>query len=127
MTVGEFRKSLEKFPPELVVTFGSSSFTRRHLIFNRFKNRGPGQIFLELVEITCNPRHNTDAYEIPEPEHERRITVGNLLRHMQPFADSTEINFGCTTDCAPLKFLSLEPAVAINLVQDGPPLMCEGA
>lgn len=127
MTVGDFQEMLEKFPADQAVTFGSSSFTRRPLIFYRFKNRGPGEIFLELTEISCNPRLNPEAYGNPEPEHERRITVGELLGQMQYLAAATKINFGCTTDCAPLKFLSLEPTVAINLIQDEPPLTREGA
>lgn len=126
MTIGDFRELLKQFPHNYVITFGSSSFTRRPLVYNRIKPYGNGVVFFELTEISCNPRLEHDAYGIPEPEHEQRITVARLLEDMRNIPDKTIIEFGGTTDCAPLKFKNMEAAVAINFIQEGPPLMVEG-
>ena len=115
VSLGQVLSILGEYPEDTELTFGSSTFSQRPLIFFRCKKRGPTHICVELNELV-----DDDAY-IPKPEHELRKTVGDLIRSLSVFPEHYQISFGCTIDAAPLKFAGITSAVSINLIQDEPP------
>ncbi len=113
---GELKRLLATMPPDAVVTFGSSSFSRRPLVFFRTKKRGEKLLCIEVNELFDDPEN----FLTPEPEHEHRLTAGDLLKDLD-VPDDWDIAFGTTIDGRPLEFQALHLAVAIDLRQTGKP------
>ena len=118
LTVGSLLKELRRFDRDTVVTFGSSQWTARPLIFYRFKRRGAESIQMELNEL----------FEFGSgPEHESRITVGRIVDGLEGMPEHWELFFGCTVDAAPLKLEKIVHSVAFDLTQpDTPPYVVDG-
>ena len=110
LTVGELRVFLKGENPKKEITFGSSKYTRRPLIFNRTKSKGEKLLYIELSEID-------ESYE-PELEIDNRISVEELLHHLGLYEDDWEITFGSSLDGIPLEFRNITNVVSINLEQD---------
>ena len=113
MTVGQFRKILGTFDRDNEVTFGSTKYTQRPLIFYRFKQRGENLLQIELNEL--------EDEKSPEAEIDNRKTVGFFLDYFNgpgPNIDNWEIEFGASMDGVSLDFRSIKNAVAINLEQN---------
>lgn len=70
ITVEEFTEQLSSYTPETEVTFGSSTYSNRPLIFYRFKRWAEDVLLIELNEIDEGYRST--------PEHLYRITVGEI-------------------------------------------------
>lgn len=111
-TVAEFVELLEKHPHHLPITFGSSKYRKRPLVFYRTKLRGKRHIDIELSEL--------DDSDTPNCEHERRITVGNLIEKLSQCHDY-ELTFSGCLDASPLEFVGMEQALSINLDQPQKP------
>jgi hypothetical protein len=107
-TVGDLRKALAEFNHQDEVTFGSTTFTARPLIFFRTKVRGEKLIQIELNELD-------ESHE--EPEHANRLTVEQLLSHLENLSDDWEVTFGSSMDASSLSFGSVTQTASINLVQ----------
>ena len=113
LKIGELKRFLEKIDPQTEITFGSSKFRKRPLIFYRFKSRGEKLLSIELNEID-------KAYE-PISEIDCRPTVGKFLDHLNHWEDDCDIIFGCSMDAVPLEFRNIKTVVAINLEQNEEP------
>lgn len=114
MTVGEFKAMFSNFPQDSMVTFGSSSYSRRPLVFYRTKIRDEKFLTIELTELILYPL-DPDAL-VPEPEHEQRITVAEFMQHLN-VDDDWQLAFAGTIDASGLELKAVVPAVAIDLVQ----------
>ncbi len=112
LTVGSLLKDLSRFPRDTPVTFGSSRWTARTLIFYRFKIRGPESLQIELSELSEFGAG---------PEHESRITAGYIVDYLSGLPPQREVFFGCTMDACPLELESVTPAVSFNLAQPESP------
>lgn len=114
LTVGKFRELLNKYPYNSEITFGSSKYRHRPLIFYRFKQKGDDLLLIELNELD---------YSIQEPasEHEHRKTVRYFLEQLSGWDDDFFISFGSTIDASPLEFVEVVPLVGINLDQPHEP------
>ncbi|WP_027179446.1 hypothetical protein [Maridesulfovibrio bastinii] len=110
------RKILTAFDPNDEITFGSSTFSRRPLTFYRTKVRGEKLLLIELNEI----HDDLSNWNRPEPEHEARITVGDLLMHID-VPDDWDIGFNCTDDAVHLNFHEIKKIVAIDVIQNDTP------
>lgn len=113
LTVGELKRLLLNQDPETEITFGSSKYRKRPLIFYRFKQRGEDLLQIELNEIDQN-------FE-PTSEMEHRRTVGEFLETLDHWDDQCKITFGSSLDAVPLEFKNLKLVVAINLEQNEEP------
>ena len=113
LTVGELRHFLQNEDPEKEITFGSSKYRMRPLIFYRFKEVEHNHLQIELSEI--DPNYH------PMAEIDNRRTVSYFLEQLQDRQDETKISFGQTLDGVPLEFRSIQNAVAINLEQTATP------
>ena len=113
LKVGELRRYLSDLPHDMEITFGSSKWSKRPLMFYRFKKRGENLLHIELNEI--------DKVSPPMSECEERETVGYFLEQLKPWDDGAEIIFGSTIDAVHLEFKSLSTVVAVNLVQPDTP------
>lgn len=113
LTVGELKKELSKIDNSFEITFGSSYYRKRPLIFYRFKMRGEKLLQIELNEI--------DQSWEPKSEQDSRKTVKDFLDELKPFNDDMEIIFGSSLDASPLLFRSISKAISINLHQPESP------
>jgi len=113
LTVGYLKKKLSEVDRDFQITFGSSYYRKRPLIFYRFKIRGDKLLQIELNEI--------DQSLEPTSEQENRETVGYFIDHLKEFEDDVEITFGSSIDASPLVFDSISKALSINLVQPEEP------
>lgn len=113
LTVGELRKFLENQSFDTEITFGSSKYRKRPLIFYRFKKRGDNLLQIELNEI--------DNQSEPISEIDCRKTVGEFLRQLTIYEDHFEITFGSNLDAVPLEYRNIEIVVGINLEQNEDP------
>lgn len=113
LTVGELLSYLNNFPPEMEITFGSSKYTARPLIFYRFKQRGDDLLQIELNELEADP---------PETEQSNRKTAEYFIKQLKLWPSETFIEFGATIDAVSLEFGSLSNVIAINLEQNEEPL-----
>lgn len=113
VTVGELISSLQQYSPETEVTFGSSTYSKRPLIFYRFKRRGADLLQIELSEIGegCEPT----------PEIDNRITVGKILKQLSAWEKSNFVDFGSTTDAVPLELRAVKKVISFDLEQNAPP------
>jgi len=113
LTVGELKEFLQGVPPETEITFGSSKYCRRPLIFNRFKKSGDKLLLIELIEIdkTLEPLSEIDA----------RPTAKDFLKQLWEIPDNTKITFGAGLDAVPFEFRSITNLVGINLEQTQEP------
>jgi hypothetical protein len=114
LTVGKLREQLNRYPFDVEITFGSSKYRQRPLVFYRFKQRGEDILQIELNEL------EEDVSE-PVSEHECRKTVGYFLEQLSGWDDHFFISFGATIDASPLKFTEITPLVGINLDQPEKP------
>lgn len=114
LTVGKLRELLNKFSSDIEITFGSSKYRQRPLIFYRFKQRGEDILQIELNELDDNIRE-------PISEYECRKTVGYFLEQLAGWGDHFFISFGSTIDASSLKFTEIIPLVGINLDQPEKP------
>jgi hypothetical protein len=112
-TVGELMETLQKHPEDTEVTFGSSTYSKRPLIFYRFKQRGPNLLSIELSEVG-------DGDE-PKLEIDNRITVGEIIKELKQRESTDLVDFGCTIDAVPLELRSVTNVVSFNLQQGEPP------
>lgn len=113
LTVGELKEFLKTVPPETEITFGSSKFRKRPLVFYRFKMRGDRLLQIELNEI--------DKSWPPTSEIDERKTAHCFLEQLEGWPDGSLITFGSSLDASPLEFRSLSKLVAINLEQNQTP------
>ncbi len=113
LTVGKLRTFLEAVAPENEITFGSSKYGKRPLVFYRFKTRGEKLLQIELNEIDQNCE--------PESEIDCRPIVKDFLRELILWGDDWEVTFGTSLDTVPLEFRNITNVVAINLEQNEEP------
>jgi len=113
VNVGGLKRFLSNFSPEAEITFGSSKYRKRPLIFYRFKCRGEDLLQIELNEID----ENFD----PTSEIDCRPTVQEFLRYLDGWPDDAEVTFGCSLDAVPFEFRDISQVVAINLEQTEEP------
>lgn len=113
LTVGELKRFLKAVAPETEITFGSSKYRKRPLVFNRFKTRGEKLLQIELNEI--------DQSSEPMSEIDSRPTAEYFLDQLKIWENDWEIYFGSSLDAVPLEFRSLTKIVAINLEQTNEP------
>jgi len=113
LTVGKLKTFLETVDPENEITFGSSKYRKRPLIFYRFKTRGEKLLQIELNEI--------DQDHEPISEIDCRPMVKDFLKELKTWDDDWEITFGSSLDAVPLVFHSITNVIAINLVQNQEP------
>ena len=114
LTVGKLKAFLKKFDPDTEITFGSSTYSMKPLIFSRFKDRGENLLHIEVNELD-----DMEGAENPLSENELRQTVEYFLKHLEYCNDGACIIFGSTT--VTLEFKSMKQVVAINLEQNKPP------
>lgn len=113
LTVRKLKEFLEGVDPEAEITFGSSKYRKRPLIFYRFKMRGEKLLQIELNEIDQNFK--------PTSEIDCRPMVKDFLSQLEGWEHDCEICFGSSLDAVPLEFRSLKCVVAINLEQNEEP------
>lgn len=113
LTVGQLKGKLAEVDRNYQITFGSSFYRKRPLIFYRFKIRGEKLLQIELNEID-------QAWE-PQSEQESRETVGYFLDYLNEYEDDFGITFGSSIDASPLIFKSFSKALSINLYQPETP------
>lgn len=113
LTVGELRQFLKNENGETEITFGSSKFRMRPIIFYRFKKLEEKLLQIELSEIDPNFH--------PMAEIDNRTTVAYFLTQLESWQDDTVVTFGHTLDGAPLEFRNMRNVVAINLEQNHKP------
>lgn len=113
LTVGELRQFLEGVPPETELTFGSSRFRKRPLIFYRFKNWDDDKVLVCLEEL--------DKHSEPISEIDCRPTAEDFLEQLRFWKDTDFVVFSDTIDAVPLEFRSLSNVVSINLEQNEEP------
>jgi hypothetical protein len=113
ITTGQLKTMLSGFHPNTPISFGSSKYRKRPLVFYRFHFNDMDTLLIELNEI--------DECSIPVSECDCRITVSEILKGIEPYKDDTWVSFGATVDAVPLEFHSIEKAVAINLLQTQEP------
>ena len=111
--VKDLRSFLSEVDPNSTITFGSSKYRKRPLIFYRFKTRGEKLLQIELNEIDQN-------FE-PVSEIDCRPIVGDFLHQLNLWEDDYEVIFGSSLDAVPLEFRNMELAVSINLEQNQEP------
>lgn len=109
-TVGELKSFLKTVPAETEITFGSSTFSKRPLVFYRCKRRGEDLLGIEVSELDSDPDN-------PCAEIDERITAGKLLSHLSTWKDSDRITFGNTIDASPLVLRNISTVVSFNLEQ----------
>lgn len=114
LTVGELRKKLESCPPETQITFGSSKYSMRPLIFYRVKQRGENYLQIELNELD-------EKIHDPVAECTCREIVRDFLDKLKLWPDECEISFGATMDAAALEFTGFSNVLGINLDQPAEP------
>lgn len=112
-TVGSLKKFLADCDPNMQITFGSSRYRKRPLIFYRFHFNDKDMLLIELNEL------DKDSENISECEY--RITVSYLLKGLSAYDDDIIVFFGYSKDAVPLEFGNIEKIVAINLVQTEEP------
>lgn len=112
-TVGKLKEILKNVDQNSEITFGSSKFTKRPLIFNRFKTKGEKLLLIELSELD-------DVFE-PSSENEHRPIVKHFLDSLSTWDDDYIITFGSTMDAVPLEFKDVSNVVGINLEQTKEP------
>ena len=113
LTAGKLKAFLQKVAPDTEITFGSSKYRKRPLIFYRFKTRGEKLLQIELNEI--------DQSSEPASEIDCRPIVRDFLRQLNVWEDDYEIIFGSSLEAVPLEFRSITNVVAINLEQNEEP------
>lgn len=91
LTVGELKKHIADLPSDMEITFGSSKYSKRPLIFYRFKRRGDDLLQIELNELDPEGWKN-------DCELDHRITVGYLREHLSHCENTDQITFGSTID-----------------------------
>ncbi|WP_339021825.1 hypothetical protein [Aeromonas salmonicida] len=91
LTVGELKECISDLPSDMEITFGSSRYSKRPLIFYRFKSRGDDLLQIELNELEPEGWRN-------ESELDYRITVGYLREHLIHYKNTDKITFGSTVD-----------------------------
>jgi len=112
-TVGYLKKFLSGCDPNMPITFGSSRYRKRPLIFYRFHFSGMDKLLIELNEL--------DKGSEDISECEARITVSDILKELNAYDDDIIVSFGSSLDAVPLEFRDIEKAVAINLIQTEEP------
>jgi hypothetical protein len=112
LTVGKLRSFLQSQPADAVITFGSSRWRKRPLVFFRLKLRGATLLQIELNEVELDD----EADEI-----DRRLSVGLFLDLLKGYDAGYAITFGSSLDAVPLEFRDMTSAVAINLEQTQQP------
>ncbi len=110
LTVGKLCNFLSKVPPDTEITFGSSKYRMRPLVFYRFKMRGDDLLQIELNEIDGN-------FFGPISEIDSRPTAERFLEFLTKLPADVEITFGASLDAVPLEFRDLSIVVGINLEQ----------
>ncbi|HCE2191320.1 TPA: hypothetical protein ACF3XD_004468 [Vibrio parahaemolyticus] len=111
LTVGDLQECIRGLPDDMPMTFGSSKYSKRPLIFYRFKARGEDLLQIELNEI------DNDTWEDEDSELHLRITVGHLREELNRFWKPTDrVIFGATLDAIPL--FSHKPQVVLSFELD---------
>ena len=107
-TAGEFKKYLSPLLDDMEITFGSSKFTKRPLVFYRCKVRGDNIIQIELSELDDKDQ---------EQEYINRKTIKFFREYFQDVSDTTEIVFSYTSDTKELFLESISFALSLNFEQ----------
>ncbi|MDC5838640.1 hypothetical protein [Vibrio europaeus] len=111
LTVGDLIDAIDGVPNNMPMTFGSSKYSKKPLVFNRFKARGDDLLQIELNEI------DHDSWDEQDSELHSRISVGELREEIQKFWKPTDrVIFGSTTDAIPL--FSHKPKVVFSFELD---------
>ncbi|RWX46146.1 hypothetical protein H206_00438 [Candidatus Electrothrix aarhusensis] len=116
ITVEKLTKQLSSYEPETEITFGSSTYSKRPLIFLRFKRYAEDVLLIELYEDV-----ETGESHRPTPEHVDRITVGEIREQLSAYRPSDKIDFGCTIDGVLLELENVTNVVSFNFKQSEPP------
>lgn len=121
LTVGKLRRTLRDLPPDMPVTFGSTSYSRLPLTFVGTKTWDDDDkiVMIELCELFATTE---EEKSVAEPEHSLRITVEDLLLRLKPYEDDWTVGFSCSLEGTPLEFQRMGPVLAFDLVQPRPPL-----
>ena len=112
MLVQELISVLAQYPDDMLITFGSTKYRKRPLIFYRTKIRGEKHLSIELNEL--------DGSDPDMTEWSRRITVGDLIRNLSGCED-WEVSFTGAVDGSPIVLDKIVPVIAIDLDQPTPP------
>ncbi|MBY7997986.1 hypothetical protein KW438_21490 [Vibrio fluvialis] len=111
LTVGDLLDCICGLPDDMPITFGSSKYSKRPLIFYRFKARGDDLLQIELNEI------DNETWEEDDSELHLRITVGLLREEINRFWKPTDrVIFGSTLDAIPL--FSNKPQIVFSFELD---------
>ena len=111
LTVGELLAVIRDLPSDMPITFGSSKYSKKPLIFYRFKARGDDLLQVELNEI------DSESWGEQDSELHSRITIGDLREEICKFWKSTDkVIFGSTIDAIPL--FSRKPKVVLSFELD---------
>jgi len=113
LTIGKLCRALQDLPPDMPVTFGCSSYSRRPLVFGRTKVYGEKHLLIILEELYDVPENFHEA----EPEHGLRKTVEDLLQMFENCPEDWKVSFNCTEDGSVLEFQHMGPVLAFDLVQ----------
>ena len=109
-TVGMLRANLSSIDPETEITFGSSKFLKRPLVFQKIKSYGPKIALVVLDELDKTSGINAS-------EREKRITVRHFLDLLEGYEDDNEVSFSCDSEASPYFFKAAKQVVAIDLDQ----------
>ncbi len=113
LTVKKLKTFLGSVAPETKITFGSSRYSMKPLIFNKVEFEDNRILYIHLIELDDM---NGDA--IPQSEHELRITASFLLDLIKQYPDIAVVSFGSTmSDAMHLNFNEISSVIAIDLVQ----------
>ncbi len=111
LTVGELLEIIQGLPDDMPITFGSSKYSKKPLIFYRFKARGDELLQIELNEI------DNESWDAEDSELHARITVGDLRQEIHRFWKASDrVIFGSTMDAIPL--FSSKPQVVLSFELD---------
>ncbi|MEZ9627867.1 hypothetical protein [Aliivibrio fischeri] len=111
LTVGELLEIIGELPDDMPITFGSSKYSKKPLVFYRFKTRGADVLQIELNEI------DNETWADEDSELNSRITVGYLRGEINQFWKSTDhVVFGSTADA--INLFSQKPKVVLSFELD---------
>lgn len=111
LTVKELNDAISAVDDSLEITFGSSRYSKRPLIFYRFKRRGDDLLQIELNEL--EGEYFDDIAEIDD-----RITVGKLRDELSAWKPTDKVIFGSTaSDAIPLFSQGPRAVFSFNLDQ----------
>ena len=110
LTVSKIKKMIEDLDDSMEISFGSSKYSSRPLVFYRFKKRGEDLLQIELNEV----EYDVQGYQ----EQDNRITVGYLKEQLEGWNDSDEVTFGSTLDAKLLVLNKINVVTMFEFTQE---------